>query len=43
MNSEFSFYTACLIKVKESSLPYYLPITMKADEEQMDSCLYKGY
>ena len=26
LNSEFSFYTSCLTKAEESSLPYYLPI-----------------
>ena len=26
LNSEFSFYTSCLTKAEEISLPYYLPI-----------------
>ena len=26
LNSEFSFYTSCLTKAEEPSLPYYLPI-----------------
>ena len=39
LNSEFSFSEiGCLIKSKESSLHYYLPIA--GEKKKMDSCLF---
>ena len=36
----FFFYTGCLTKFKEHSLPYYLPIAVGRPD---DLCLSRGY